>query len=296
MNGILLVDKPAGPTSHDVVDCIRHAAGIRRVGHTGTLDPAATGLLVLCLGTGTRLSEHLTGLDKVYEGSMRLGIVTDSYDLDGKVLERKPAPDIALEDIQAACDKFSGEIMQVPPMVSAVKVGGERLYARARLGQTVEREARPVKVLEFCAIAYDPPDVTIRVRCTRGTYVRSLCHDVGQLLGCGATLASLRRMFVGPHSVDNALPVDAFKSRQDVLDRLLAMDTALELPEVFVPARLRNIVVSGGTLGAADIVGACPVREGWVQLKLENGKLLALGHVEAIPAGFRVHAKRVLVS
>jgi len=296
MNGILLVDKPVGLTSHDVVDCIRHAAGIRRVGHTGTLDPAATGLLVLCLGMATKLSEHLTGLDKVYEGSMRLGVVTDSYDLDGKVLETHPAPDIALEDIQAVCDRFTGEIMQVPPMVSAVKVGGERLYTRARQGQTVAREARPVKVLEFRALAYNPPDVTIRVRCTRGTYVRSLCHDVGRLLGCGGTLASLRRTFVGQHAVENAWPVDAFKTRKDVLDRLLAMEAALELPEVFVSPRLRSIVVTGGTLGAGDIVGACPVREGWVQLKLENGKLLALGHVEGVPVGFRIHAKRVLAS
>ena len=296
MNGILLVDKPAGITSHDVVDCIRRATGIRRIGHTGTLDPAATGLLVLCVGAATRLSEHLTGLDKVYEGSMRLGVVTDSYDLDGKVMETNAVPVLAIEDIQAVCDRFVGEIMQVPPMVSAVKVGGERLYKKARQGETVEREPRPVKVAEFCVLKYETPDAGIRVRCTRGTYVRSLCHEVGQALGCGATLAALRRTFVGHHSVDDARPVAAFVTRQDVMDRLLSIDTALELPEVFVAPRMRNLVVTGGALGPGDLVGGCSVRDGWVQIKLENGKLLALGLIEAAPGGVRIHSKRVLVS
>lgn len=294
MNGLLLVDKPAGITSHDVVDRIRRAAGIRRIGHTGTLDPGATGLLVLCLGAATRLSEHLTGLDKVYEGSMRLGVVTDSYDLDGKVVATHAVPVLTLEAIQAACDRFSGDIMQVPPMVSAVKVGGERLYKRARHGETVERQPRPVTVREFRALAYDPPDVTIRVRCTRGTYVRSLCHDVGESLGCGAVLASLRRTFVGHHSVEDALPVAAFVQCQDVLDRLLPIDTALDLPEVTIRPGARSIAVGGGVLHAQNLAQPCPVQEGWVQIKLESGKLLALGQVQLLPTGLHIHAKRVL--
>jgi tRNA pseudouridine55 synthase len=296
MNGILLVDKPVRLTSHDVVDCIRRVSGIRRIGHTGTLDPAATGLLVLCVGAATRLSEHLTGLNKVYEGAMRFGIVTDSYDLDGKVVETNPVPTLTLEQIQTACNRFVGDIMQVPPMVSAVKVGGERLYKRARQGEIVEREARPVKVLEFRATEYNEPDAAILVRCTRGTYVRALCHDVGHDLGCGATLAALRRTFVGHYSVADALPVDGFATRQDVLDRLLSIDTALELPEVFVAPRMRNLVVTGGSLGPGDVAGGCSVREGWVQIKLESGKLLALGQVEPAGAGVRIHAKRILVS
>lgn len=296
MNGILLVDKPVRLTSHDVVDRIRKASGIRRIGHTGTLDPAATGLLVLCIGAATRLSEHLTGLDKGYEGAMRFGVVTDSYDLDGKVTETNPLPDLTIEQIQEQCDRFVGNIMQVPPMVSAVKVGGERLYKRARQGETVEREPRPVTVLEFRVLEYTPPDATIRIRCTRGTYVRSLCHDVGQAIGCGATLAALRRTFVGRHSVEEALPVDAFVTRQNVLDRLLCIDSALDLPEVFVPPRMRNLVVTGGSLGPGDIVGGCSAREGWVQIKLESGKLLALGQIELAPGGARIHARRILVS
>ncbi len=296
MNGLLLVDKPVRLTSHDVVDCIRRVSGIRRIGHTGTLDPAATGLLVLCIGAATRLSEHLTGLDKGYEGAMRFGVVTDSYDLDGKVVETKAVPELTIEQIQSVCDRFVGSIMQVPPMVSAVKVGGERLYKRARQGETVEREPRPVKVLEFRVLEYKAPDATIRVRCTRGTYVRSLCHDVGQILGCGATLAALRRTSVGRHAVEDALPVDAFASKDDVVNRLLSIDTALDLPEVFVAPRMRNLVVTGGSLGPGEIVGGCSACEGWVQIKLENGKLLALGLVEAAQNGVRIHAKRILVS
>jgi tRNA pseudouridine55 synthase len=294
MNGILLVDKPVGLTSHDVVDRIRRAASIHRVGHTGTLDPAATGLLVLCLGPATRLSEHLTGLDKVYEGAMRLGLVTDSFDLDGKILEEHPVPELAVEEIQQVCDQFTGTIMQVPPMVSAVKVGGERLYKKARQGETVDREPRPVTVREFRVLDYRRPDVFIRVCCTRGTYVRALCHDMGQVLGCGAALAGLRRTFVGHHSVENARPVDAFVTRDDVRNRLLPIEAALNLPEVIISSAKRALIASGGSLGLGDLAGPCPVRDGWVQIKLDSGKLMALGKVHATPAGLRIHAKRVL--
>ena len=295
MIGLLLLDKPSGITSHDVVDRVRRAAGMRRIGHTGTLDPAATGLLVLCLGPATRLSEHLTGLDKVYEGAMRLGVVTDSYDLDGKVVATKEVPSLEGDAIQEVCNRFIGNIRQVPPMVSAVKVGGERLYKRARQGEEVERESRPITVREFSVLGYDPPDVSIRVRCTRGTYVRSLCHDVGAELGCGAVLASLRRTWVGQYSVEDAAPVDAFERREDVQNRLLSIDTALDLPVVVLPSRCRNIVATGGSLSPGDLVGECPVSEGWVQMKLESGKLLALGQIQMGPVGLRIHAKRVLI-
>ncbi|HNR35618.1 MAG TPA: tRNA pseudouridine(55) synthase TruB [Candidatus Hydrogenedentes bacterium] len=295
MNGLLLVDKPSGITSHDVVDCIRHAAGMRRIGHTGTLDPAATGLLVLCLGTATRLSEHLTSLDKVYEGAMRLGIETDSYDMDGKIVAEREVPEFTLDVLQDACNRFVGEILQVPPMVSAVKVGGERLYKRARQGETVEREPRRVTVREFTVLRYTPPDVFIRVCCTRGTYVRSLCHDAGKLLGCGATLASLRRTRVGHHSVEEALPMASFTNRETVASRLLPMDSALDLPIVTVRPTGRSLAATGGLLGPADLMEPPPEKEGWVQIKLASGRLIALGHAQQTPAGMRIHAKRVLV-
>lgn len=295
LDGILLVDKLAGMTSHDVVDHIRKAANVRRVGHTGTLDPGATGLLVLCLGVATRLSEHLTGLDKVYEGVMRFGLVTDSYDLDGKIVAESPVPELSIQDIQTACQAFTGDILQTPPMVSAVKVGGERLYKIARQGETVERPARPVTVREFDVLSYEPPDAAIRVRCTRGTYVRSLCHDVGQALGCGGALAALRRTFVGNYGVADALPVDAFTDRESVQNRLLTINDALDLPTVLVRAGSRQAIIAGSPLTEDHILGGCPAREGWVQIKLESGRLLALGQIHPGPPKPWIHPKRVFI-
>lgn len=295
MKGILLVDKPSGMTSHDVVDRIRRAAGMRRIGHTGTLDPAATGLLILCLGEATRLSDFLIGLDKVYEGDMRFGLVTDSYDLDGKVLEERPVPDLSEAEIQKAFDRFTGDILQVPPMVSAVKVGGERLYKLARRGEVVEREPRPVSIREFVLLGYEPPVARFRIRCTRGTYARTLCYDVGEALGCGATLAALRRTAVGHHRVEDALPVDRFQNREQVEARLLSPDRALDLPEVVVRPAGCRAVVSGAILSARDIAGDVPVEAGWVQVKSEGGTLLALAEVRSTPHGIAVQPKRVLV-
>lgn len=293
MTGILLVDKPSGMTSHDVVDRVRKAAGIRRVGHTGTLDPNATGLLVLCLGKATRLSEHLTGLDKEYEGTMRLGIVTDSYDSDGQVVEERPIPDLTIEKIQEICDRFTGAIEQLPPMVSAVKVGGERLYKIARKGEVVERQPRKVTVHEFTVLEFNAPDALIRVRCTSGTYVRALCHDVGEILGCGAMLASLRRTQVGRHHVRDAVTLDQLTDPDVVRERLMPMGDALDFPSVHIKPQAQQLVMSGGSLSPRDLVKPCMETEGWVQIKTEAGRLIALGLVEASAAGARVHAKRV---
>lgn len=295
MNGLLLVDKPAGMTSHDVVDYIRKVARIRRVGHTGTLDPAATGLLILCLGKATRLSEHLTRMDKTYEGAMRLGITTRSYDLDSEVLEERPVPALTLEEIQSACDRFTGEIEQLPPMVSAVKVGGERLYKIARKGETVERTPRQVTVYEFRALDYAAPESHVRVRCTSGTYVRSLCHDAGQSLGCGAVLAALRRTAVGHHRVEDAVALETLKSPEEVAARLLSIDTALSLPEAIVLRDSRPLLIAGNPLTAANLKEPCAAREGWVQIKSEEGNLLALGWAQPSAAGPRIQPKRVLV-
>ncbi|MBI3119022.1 MAG: tRNA pseudouridine(55) synthase TruB [Candidatus Hydrogenedentes bacterium] len=280
-------------TSHDVVDHVRRAARTRRVGHTGTLDPGATGLLILCVGTATRLSEHLTGLDKTYEGTMRLGVTTDSFDMDGQVLEERPVPELALRGIQEKCDAFVGDILQIPPMISAVKVGGERLYKMARKGEVVEREPRPVTVYEFSVQSVTLPDVEVRVRCSRGTYVRSLCHDVGQALGCGAILASLRRTEVGRFQVKDAAPLTALSDVASVEERLLSMDEALDLPQVIVNRLGRDAVRSGGKLTVAELRGQCPVREGWVQVKSEQGELLALATVERSALGVLVQPRRV---
>ncbi len=293
MKGILLVDKPSGLTSHDVVDRVRRAAHTRRVGHTGTLDPAATGLLVLCLGAATRLSQVLTAMDKVYEGSMRLGVVTDSHDMDGKVLAESPVPDLTADVLEAALAKYTGSLLQVPPMVSAVKIDGERLYKKARKGETVERAPRPVTVHEFALLGYEPPEARFRVRCTRGTYVRTLCHDVGQDLGCGATLALLRRTWVGHHSVEQATPLDALQTPDDVQAHLVPMGEALDLPAVIVREASRGAVASGGPLARKDLKATCSTCDGWIQIKAESGELLALGQVESGPLGLFIQPKRV---
>lgn len=296
MKGILLVDKPAGMTSHDVVDRIRRAARMKRVGHTGTLDPAATGLLILCLGPATRLSEHFTGLDKTYEGTMRLGVETVSYDLDGEIVAEHPVPELSMDSIQAECDKFVGQIQQIPPMVSAVKIDGERLYKLARKGETVERPARSVHVRAYDVLSYSAPDARVRVTCSSGTYVRSLCHDVGQALGCGAALASLRRLAVGRHQIDDALPLDAFTSPDAVEERLLPMGDALELPVAFLEDSALSALANGNPISSRNLVDGCPVSHGWVQLKNLAGDLLALGMVE--PAGLEslIHPKRVFLN
>lgn len=294
MKGLLLVDKPMGMTSHDVVDRVRKAAGTRRVGHTGTLDPAATGLLILCIGAATRLSEHLIGLDKVYEGSMELGVVTDSHDRDGEVVEEHPVPTLTPNEIQAAMDAFTGDILQVPPMVSAVKIGGERLYKRARRGEDVERAPRPITVREFVLTRFESPFAAFRVSCTRGTYVRSLAYEVGVKLGCGATLASLRRTWVGHHSVAHAAALDDLGDRDAVAQHLLSMDDALGLQTVVVAPGSVARMNAGAALMGDDLLGSFPQEECWVQIKNPAGALLALGQVKTGPAGAYVHPRRVL--
>jgi tRNA pseudouridine55 synthase len=207
-DGALLVDKPAGPTSHDVVDVIRAHLGLKKVGHCGTLDPAATGLLILLLGKATRLSEKLMSDDKVYEGCVHFGIATSSYDAQGSVTAAAPPPPLALEQINDTAAALTGDLMQEPPMVSAVKQGGVPLYKLARKGIEVERKARLVHIYNFRFTDYVAPLGWCRVACTKGTYVRSLAHELGQKLGCGAHLRHLRRTDSGKFSVADAIELE----------------------------------------------------------------------------------------
>jgi tRNA pseudouridine55 synthase len=209
LDGALLVDKPAGCTSHDVVDRIRRKFGIKKVGHCGTLDPNATGLLIIVLGRGTKLSEKLMSDDKVYEGDIKFGEATDSYDADGAVTATHPVPALTLEQLNEAASAFIGDLQQIPPMVSAKKQGGVPLYKLARKGIEVVREPRLVHIFNYRFTAYTEPLAKFRVACTKGTYVRSLAHDLGQKLGCGAHLATLRRVTSGKWDVADALTLDA---------------------------------------------------------------------------------------
>jgi tRNA pseudouridine55 synthase len=207
LDGAILIDKPAGPTSHDVVDAIRRQFGIKKVGHCGTLDPNATGLLVIVLGRGTKLSEKLMGDDKVYEGTVKFGEATDSYDADGEITETRPVPPLALDQLNEAAAAFIGDLMQIPPMVSAIKKQGVPLYKLARKGIEIVREPRLVHIYNFRFTDYHEPLGRFRIACTKGTYVRSIAHELGQRAGCGAHLAALRRITSGKFDVADALPL-----------------------------------------------------------------------------------------
>src|ERR1700733_14157623 len=205
LDGALLIDKPAGPTSHDVVDAIRREFRLKKVGHCGTLDPNATGLLIIVLGRGTKLSEKLMSSDKVYEGTIKFGEATDSYDVQGELVSSLPVPPTTLEELNSLAGSFVGNLMQTPPMVSAIKKDGVPLYKLARKGIEVERQARLIHVYNFKFSDYQEPFGRFRVACTKGTYVRSLAHELGQKLGCGAHLATLRRTVSGKFDVADAI-------------------------------------------------------------------------------------------
>jgi tRNA pseudouridine55 synthase len=208
LDGALLIDKPAGPTSHDIVDFIRRHFHIEKAGHCGSLDPNATGLLVIVLGRATRLSEKLMSGDKIYEGSMRFGETTNTYDAAGEMVASLPVPPLTLEELNEAAASFQGDQMQVPPMVSAVKVKGVPLYKLARKGIEIERKPRLIRIYSFRFTSYEEPTGCFRVACTKGAYVRALAHDIGQKIGCGAHLATLRRLGSGDFNVANAAPLE----------------------------------------------------------------------------------------
>lgn len=224
-SGILLVDKPEGWTSHDVVNCVRRRFQIAKVGHCGTLDPAATGLLVMVLGKATRLSDKLSGQDKTYAGTMRLGIETFSEDRDGAVTATADPSGVTEEAVRREAARFVGEIQQVPPMVSAIKKDGRPLYKLARKGQIIERAARPVTIHEFKIGRVAVPDVDFEVSCSKGTYVRTLCADLGRALGCGAHLLALRRLRSGKFHVQDTVTIETIKSwtRADLLSRMIPL-------------------------------------------------------------------------
>lgn len=192
-NGVLLVDKGPDMTSHDVVAVARRCLNTKKIGHCGTLDPMATGMLILVIGNATKIQDLLMAEDKEYVGSMRLGITTNSQDREGEIVEEKPVPAFTHEQIVAAFDSFRGDFYQTPPMVSAIKIGGVPLYKMARKGQEVEREPRFVRVFDSEVTRVELPDVDFRVVCSKGFYVRTYAHDIGQKLGCGAHLSALRR-------------------------------------------------------------------------------------------------------
>lgn len=204
------INKPAGWTSFDVVNKLRYASRVAKVGHAGTLDPFATGVLLICFASATKKVEHLMALEKEYEGVVELGVETDSHDVTGKILNTRPVPALTTEQVEQALAQYRGTIMQKPPMFSALKQGGRRLYQLARAGQEIELAARPVTIHALELVACAPPLLTLRLRCSRGTYVRSLARDLGEDLGCGAHLKSLCRSRVGPYLLADSVTVAEF--------------------------------------------------------------------------------------
>lgn len=212
LDGVLLVDKPGDHTSHDVVARLRRKLNMKRIGHAGTLDPMATGLMILLVGKATKISQYLISLDKEYEGAIELGKVTDSQDADGEVLETRPVPPLTEAEVRAAMAGFLGDQYQMPPMYSAIKIDGQPLYKSARKGVEVEREPRFIRVMSFELTKFALPKFEFKLRCTKGTYVRTVAHDLGQKIGCGAHLAALRRTATDKFNVTQALTLDQIEA------------------------------------------------------------------------------------
>ncbi len=208
LDGVLLVDKPAEHTSHDVIARLRGILRTRKIGHAGTLDPMATGLLIVLVGKATRVSQFIISLDKEYEGTIELGKTTNSQDADGEVMETRPVPALSEADVKAALQGFLGDQYQTPPMFSAIKIGGVPLYKMARKGGEVEREPRFIRVMSWDLLGFESPRIRFRLQCTKGTYVRTLAHDLGTRLGCGAHLSALRRTATDRFNVSQALTLE----------------------------------------------------------------------------------------
>jgi len=210
--GLLVIDKPTGPTSHDIVNIVRRGTQIRKVGHTGTLDPYASGVLLILLGSVTRLAEYLLEVDKEYLATIRFGTATSTFDAAGRVTATRPFT-FREESLEAKLATFVGERLQVPPVYSAIKIGGRKAYDMARAGEEIEMAPRKVHIYELALLRWESPNAVVRVRCSRGTYIRSIAHDIGEAMGSHAHLVSLRRIRLGPFSVERATPVEELKRR-----------------------------------------------------------------------------------
>ena len=291
-NGILLVDKPAGMTSHDVVFRVRRLFGTKKVGHTGTLDPMATGVLVVLLGRAAKASEYVSHDEKAYSATLRAGIVTDTEDVTGTVLESSeilPTP----ADVEAILPRFRGQILQIPPMYSALKVGGRKLCDLARAGITVEREARPVTIFDLTATPTDDPrEFSLFVRCSGGTYIRTLCADIGVGLGCGGAMATLRRVEAVGFSIADCTTLDALEemSPEERLALLRPVETLFsDLAEVSLPAFFYTLCRNGCEIYQSKIGTRLEIGTR-VRLLDPDGQFFALGEVQEFEEGTAIKA------
>ncbi|MDI3257271.1 MAG: tRNA pseudouridine(55) synthase TruB [Kyrpidia sp.] len=292
MDGILIIDKPSGLTSHDVVQRIRRWLGQGRVGHAGTLDPDATGVLVLCLGRATRLAEYLSGENKEYAGVMALGAATDTQDASGTVIGRVPSPSVCRDDLEKAARSLTGSILQRPPSFSAVRIRGKRAYELARAGRAVDLPARPVSVYRFDVGQPTPRgelvDVPFHVQCSKGTYVRTLCHDLGVRIGVPAHMVSLRRVRQGPFHVEEALSwreVEEEGSLGRLADRVKPMFWALrDWPQIPLSAEEAEALRNGRDL---------PIEAGRIGEGRSPESLLAAVYRDEVAAVCRREGERI---
>jgi len=296
-DGLLIIDKPAGPTSHDVVQRVRTALAVRRVGHGGTLDPGATGVLLVAAGQATRFFPFLSKESKVYEGRIRLGFATDTYDATGRPVS-DPCPDLPGRDgLASAMRAFEGNILQIPPRYSAKKIAGRPVYKMARADVEFTLEPAAVTVTRFTLLDYRPPDLDFEAECSSGTYIRSLAHDLGHKLGCGAHLAALRRTSVGPYTLSDAvllIDLEEAAARDEAERYILPLERLLPgTPAVTVRPEAEARVRNGCLLGPADLEPPLPdfggpeASAGPARLLSQGGKLLALAR--PFPDGAGLH-------
>ena len=273
MNGIVIVDKPVGWTSQDVVSKLRGVLHTKRVGHGGTLDPMATGVLPVFVGRATRGVEFFEHAEKTYEATLRLGLTTDTEDTSGNILEEKPM-NITEAELLAVLPRFRGEILQVPPMYSALKVNGQKLYELARKGKEVERQPRPITIHELELLDFSGNTARLRVRCSKGTYIRTLCKDIGQALGCGGCMAALRRTAAGEYGIAEAVTLQTLLEAENPEEYLRPVDSMFRNYPAFIlspkqEARCRN--GNSFTLKIAD---------GTYRVYSQSGEFLALSNVD----------------
>ncbi|HEX9758672.1 MAG TPA: tRNA pseudouridine(55) synthase TruB [Nitrospiria bacterium] len=281
INGFINIDKPRGITSHDVVDSIREILDVQKVGHTGTLDPLATGVLPICVGKATKLLDYIVVQKKRYRATMRLGIETETGDSEGAVIRVFPKGDISEARIREAMKGFIGGYLQIPPMYSAIKVGGVPLYKKARAGKVLARKPRQVSIEEMAFIQKVNEDVTFEVTCSKGTYIRSLCEDLGKALGIGAHLADLRRLQVGPFHIDKAIGLEKIKrfhERGQLGEVLYSMDEVLALPTLRVHSSISHRVLCGTSISRSGILSMPKGLDEGTRFKVHNpkGDLLAI--------------------
>lgn len=273
MNGIVIVDKPQGWTSQDVTARLRRVFSTRRIGHGGTLDPMATGVLPVFVGRATRAVEFFEHAEKTYEATLRLGMKTDTQDITGTVLEERPVT-VTEQDILNVLPAFRGEILQIPPMYSALKVNGQKLYDLARKGKEVERRPRPITIHELELLHFDGQDARIRVRCSKGTYIRTLCEDMGEELGCLGTMAALRRTRAGEYTIEKAVPLQTLLDAENPEQYLLSMDSPfLGYPAVTLSENQERRCRNGNAF-------TLRVPDGTYRAYGKNGEFLMLARVE----------------